>query len=112
MTNLAKRPPLGLKTKTQKKDKKHLDYIRSLPCCVCKAFGEVQLSPTTAHHTIHDRFGTHKRSDSLAIPLCEGHHQGLWDTSKLAIHKHPNRWKERYGADYNFLVGKIKNIFP
>ena len=112
MSNLAQKPPLGLKQKKLKNDPKHLEYIRSLPCCVCQAFNEVQLSPTTAHHTIHDRFGTHKRSDSLCIPLCEGHHQGLWDNSKLAIHKHPNKWKEKYGSDYSFLTGKMKKIFP
>ena len=108
MTNLAKRPPLGLKTKTQEQNKKYLDYIRSLPCCVCKQHGEVQLSPTTAHHTIHDRFSTAKRPDDQAIPLCEGHHQGLWDQSKLAIHKHPNKWREKYGEDYRYLMS-MKN---
>lgn len=109
MSNLAQRPPLGLKQKKKKKDPKHLEYIRSLPCCVCQAFYEVQLSPTAAHHTIHDRFSTGKTSDSLAIPLCEGHHQGLWDKSKLAIHEHPKKWREKYGEDYNF-VGKFKSM--
>ena len=93
MTNLANKPPVGLKKSKKKSDKKYLDYIRSLPCCVCQAFGEPQLSPTTAHHTIHDRFSGAKRSDREAIPLCDGHHQGLWDSSKLAIHKEPKNGK-------------------
>jgi hypothetical protein len=38
----------------------------------------------------------------LAIPLCEGHHQGFFDTSKIAIHKDPNLWRENYGADYSY----------
>lgn len=112
MTNLAQKPPLGLKKKTQKKNKKHLEYIRSLPCCVCQKHGEVQYSPTTAHHTIHDRFSTAKRPDDAAIPLCEGHHQGLWDHSKLAIHNNPKKWREKYGADYNFVIGKMDFDFP
>ena len=103
MTNLANKPPLGLKKSKKKSDKKYLDYIRSLPCCVCEAFGEPQLSPTTAHHTIHDRFSGAKRSDREAIPLCDGHHQGLWDSSKLAIHKEPKKWQEQYGKDYSFI---------
>ena len=71
-------------------------------CCVCQRFGEVQNSPTTAHHPIHDRYSTRKRSDGEAIPLCEGHHQGLWDNSKIAIHKEPKLWQETYG-----LIGPI-----
>lgn len=103
MTNLAKRPPLGLKDKSKKqKDENFLNEIRQRPCIVCRMHGEVQMSPTTAHHPIHDRHGTRKRSDRSAIPLCEGHHQGLWDQSKIAIHKEPSRWRELYGSDWEY----------
>ena len=104
MTNLAKRPPLGLKTKTKKKNAKHLDKIRSMRCCVCQKFGQWQLSPTTAHHVIHDRYGTKKSSDLEAIPLCDGHHQALWDKSKdCAIHDDKKKWRELYGADWSYV---------
>ena len=104
MTNLANRPPLGLKTKTKKKNAKHLDKIRSMPCCVCQKFGQVQLSQTTAHHVIHDRYGTTKSSDLEAIPLCDGHHQALWDKSKdCAIHDNKKKWRELYGADWSYV---------
>lgn len=102
MTNLANRPPLGLKADKKKKNKKYLEQIRELPCCVCQRFGENQQSPTTAHHPIHERFGTEKVSDEEAIPLCEGHHQGLWDQSKIALHKEPKLWRETYGPDYSY----------
>ena len=104
MSNLANKPPLGLKVKREKKDEKYLQKIRARRCVICQKFGEIQLSPTTAHHPIHDRFGTHKRADSTAIPLCEDHHQGLWgnDPSKIAIHKSPLKWREKYGADYEY----------
>ena len=101
MTNLAKRPPMGLKRPKETKDEKYLEKIREKPCVICRKFGYHQTSPTTAHHPIHDRYGTRKRSDRSAIPLCEGHHQGLWDQSKVAIHKEPIRWRELYGPDWS-----------
>jgi len=111
MTNLAKRPPLGLKFKEKKTDPKYLDYVRSLPCIICKTFHEPQNSVTTAHHPIHERFSTGKRPDADAIPLCEGHHQGLWDQSKIAIHKEPQLWKIKYGYDYQY-IDVIRNKYP
>jgi len=45
-----------------------------------------------------------KASDLDAIPLCEGHHQGLWDKSKLAIHDSKKAWREKYGADWSYIV--------
>lgn len=105
MTNLANRPPTGLKKPKAKKNAKYLDKIRAMPCCVCQRFGMVQQSPTTAHHPIHDRYGTRKTSDLAAIPLCDGHHQALWDKSKaVAIHDNKKKWRELYGADYSYSV--------
>lgn len=108
--NLMGKPPLGLKSSPSTKDPKHLEKIRSRRCIICTTFGEVQLSPTAAHHCIHDRFGTRKASDSEAIPLCEGHHQGLWDTSKLAIHKDKKAWRDKYGPDWSYLDGSSHAI--
>ncbi len=102
MTNLANKPPVGLKTGKPKKNKKYLDKIRQMPCCICQRFGENQQSPTTAHHPIHERYSTAKVADEKAIPLCEGHHQGNWDQSKIAIHKEPKLWQETYGPDYSY----------
>ena len=103
MTNLANKPPIGLKDKSKKqKNERFLQSIRSRRCIICKTFNEVQMSATTAHHPIHDRYSTRKRSDLDAIPLCEGHHQGLWDSSKVAIHRQPKLWRELYGPDYSY----------
>ena len=107
MSNLTNRPPLGLKADKTKRNAKYLDKIREMPCCVCKKFGEVQYSPTTAHHPIHDRFSMAKASDLDAIPLCEGHHQGLWDKTKLAIHDNKKSWREKYGSDWSYIVQDI-----
>ena len=111
MTNLAKRPPLGLKFKEKKQDPKYLDYIRSLPCIVCQEHHELQNSVTTAHHPIHDRFSSRKTADRDAIPLCEGHHQGLWDLSKISIHKEPQLWRIKYGPDHSYTK-KVRPIEP
>lgn len=81
----------------------YLKAVRQLPCIICVEFSEPQLSPTTAHHPIHDRHSQRKRPDKTAIPLCEGHHQGLWDTSKVAIHKSPELWRQMYGADHEWI---------
>ena len=88
-----------------KKAPKFLDEIRQRKCIICETFHEPQMSPTFAHHVIHDRFSGSKTPDHLAIPLCEGHHQGFWDKSKVAIHPRPNEWRDLYGPDYNYSDG-------
>lgn len=91
----------------QPKPAKNPDYlrrVRELPCCICEAFGEQQLSPTHAHHVICGRGGNTKTPDEMAIPLCEGHHQGLFDTSKLAIHNGTRTWAEKYGPDTDYIA--------
>lgn len=106
MSNLARKPPLGLKDKSKKqKDPRYLDEIRQRKCIVCQTHGEIQMSPTTAHHVIHDRYGTRKRSDRDTIPLCSDHHQGLFNNGngKIAIHKNPKKWRDLYGPDWSYL---------
>ena len=111
MTNLAGKPPLGLKQPKDKKDEKYLDEVRARPCCICRKFGEIQRSPTTAHHPIHDRHGTRKVGDRMAIPLCDDHHQQLWgnDKSKIAIHQQPLKWREKYGPDWSYSSGSVQD---
>ncbi len=97
------RGPLGLKAQREAPDHDRLARIHELPCVVCLVHGLVQTSPTQAHHCIHGRHGTRRSPDSMAIPLCEGHHQGLMDTSKVALHREPERWKALYGLDTDYL---------
>lgn len=84
-------------------DPGYLAKVRQLPCVICEAFGEQQLSPTTAHHWIMGRGQTTKTPDCQAIPLCCGHHQGTFDTSKIAIHREPAKWREAYGEDSEYI---------
>lgn len=102
--NLMAKPPLGIKDDRASDDPAYLARVRTLPCCICDAYGEPQLSATQAHHVFHDRHGTARAPDRMAIPLCEGHHQGLVDRSKLAIHRAKAAWREAYGADHEWVA--------
>lgn len=83
-------------------DKQYIAAVHELPCVICDAFGEVQLSPTEFHHVFHGRFSQHKTPDNMGIPLCNGHHTGSRDNSKLAIHPAKQQWAEKYGFDYDY----------
>tara|TARA_R110000787_G_scaffold107013_1_gene214793 strand:+ start:1731 stop:2117 length:387 start_codon:yes stop_codon:yes gene_type:complete len=102
MANLANKPPLGLKKPKAKKNRKSLAHIGKQNCIICETYDMQQTSPTQVHHVINDRYSTRKTPDECAIPLCEGHHQGMFDTSKIAIHREPLVWRKKYGADYNY----------
>lgn len=98
------RQPLGLKQPRAKGRPDYLAAVRELPCVICRAFGEPQLSPTTVHHPICGRYSQRKRPDVAAIPLCDGHHQGQWDKSKLAIHQNKSAWVAAYGPDTDYIA--------
>jgi len=103
MPNLTGAAPLGLKDKALGKDPQHLARVGELPCVICTEYGEPQLSPTQVHHCIHGRYSTRRAPDSMTIPLCEGHHQGLFDVSKLALHQAPSKWRRLYGSDTDWI---------
>lgn len=81
----------------------YLARVHRLPCAICARYVMVQQSPTQAHHPIHDRYSTKKVDDFDVIPLCEGHHQGLMDDTKVAIHRQPALWREIYGPDHGYV---------
>ena len=85
------------------KDPAYLAIVVTLPCCICEAYGLPQTSPTQAHHTICGRYSARRTPDREAIPLCEGHHQGMFDTSKLAIHRGKATWVEAFGSDRDWI---------
>lgn len=99
MSNLAGLPALGLKEPKAAKDPAYLARVHDLPCCICRAFGERQTSPTQAHHVIMGRFSQRRTPDRMAIPLCYDHHQG-----GKGIHTHPAWWAETYGNDFDFTA--------
>ena len=79
----------------------YMGKVKQLPCCICGAPG-----PCEAHHPIHDRFGTRKSSDFDVIPLCPIHHR----IGECAIHNGKERWRERYGNDYDFVEITRKKV--
>lgn len=81
----------------------HMARIKALPCIVCLHHGETQVSKTQAHHLIMGRFSSRKTSDFDCIGLCEGHHLGDFDRSKVAIHREPALWMDKYGSDDSYL---------
>lgn len=83
--------------------KEYMAAVALLPCCICEQFGLEQTSRTQVHHCFHDRFSSRKASDFDTIPLCDGHHQGMLDTSKVAIHREKTKWREQYGADFDYI---------
>ena len=85
------------------KDPQYLSDLHDLPCCICEYYCMRQRSPTEAHHWIMGRGGSLKTPDGEAIPLCGGHHQGLRDTSKVAIHKSPDAWRRQFGDDGDWV---------
>lgn len=101
--NITNRPAYQ-KTGKPAKDPAYLRKVRQLPCCICEAWGMVQTSETTAHHWIMGRGGWLKTPDRQAIPLCDGHHQGTFDTSKIALHREPLAWKAAYGPDTDYIA--------
>ena len=101
--NIAMKSPLGIKAKSGK-NPVYLAAIHTLPCCICQAFGEVQTTPTEAHHTFCGRYSMAKTPDMQAIPLCDGHHQGKFEAGKLAIHQSKAAWVEKYGPDTDYIA--------
>jgi len=85
-------------------DPAYLARVRDLPCIICESFGMQQTSPTTAHHPIMGRGGSRRTPDAMAIPICDGHHQGTFDTRKIALHQTPKAWREAYGPDTDYVA--------
>ena len=96
--NLNKRP-IHQKAGEAPKDRRYMARVAKMPCVICEHFGETQESRTTVHHWIMGRGGNRRTPDNETIPLCDGHHQGMFDTSKTAIHREPELWREKYGTD-------------
>lgn len=61
----------------REKNAKHLDFIRSLPCCICGGIDTEAAHIRTAsleHGKDHTGMAE-KPSDKWAVPLCNKHHR-------------------------------------
>ena len=97
------RKPLGLKGAPPAGRPDYLEAVHQLPCIICWSFGEIQDTPTTAHHPICGRYSQAKAPDICAIPLCHRHHQGH-DLGDCSIHFHRAEWVRRYGPDTDYIA--------
>lgn len=105
------RGPLGLKVEKKPKAKRpdgkdpaYLADVRRLPCIICVSWGYQQATPSQSHHPICERYSQVRVPDREAIPLCDGHHQGEQDTTKIAIHRDRALWVETYGSDREYIA--------
>lgn len=64
------------KTKTYR-NKRYLEFIRTLPCCVCKGFSE-------AHHGDTGGLAV-KCNDTRSIPMCSRCHQENHTVGKITF---------------------------
>ena len=85
------------------RDTDRMEQVAEMPCCICDEYGLYQASPTQVHHCIHGRYGSRRSPDSMTIPLCEGHHQGNFDGTKVALHRQPAEWRRAYGDDTRWI---------
>ena len=71
MSELRQRQP-------RERDEKYLDYIRSLPCCICGDDTTVEAAHVRTGALEHGKPYTgksEKPSDKWAVPLCGRHHR-------------------------------------
>src|ERR1017187_5515328 len=71
MTELRQRQP-------RKRNERYLNYIRSLPCCICKDDTCTEAAHIRTASLAHDKRETgraEKPSDKWAVPLCNWHHR-------------------------------------
>ena len=83
----------------------YMGMVAQLACAACQSRVNVQV-----HHCFHDRYSSHRTSDYDTIPLCEGCHQGDFDTTKLAIHRAKTQWRMKYGPDHSFIPQTRKAV--
>lgn len=93
------RRPLGLKppkpeASAKAAGKAHMARVAQLGCMICGA------RPAEVHHVICGRYRQRKASDFEVIPLCAHHHR----IGPLAIHNSKSAWRDRYGADHDYLA--------
>jgi len=89
-------------------DQDHLDAVAAQGCIACLMDGNPGVT-SCIHHVKRrpdgQKYGYGQRSiHKRVLPLCEGHHQGQLDISKVAFHRNPGAFEFRYGSELGLLV--------
>jgi len=99
-----------MKKKRPSRNPKHLAYIRSLPCSICKAGFLSHHKSVQAHHLLKPWIGTRgismKADDRNVIPLCLYHHHLLH--SKFGSEK---ALFENYGMKSDFAKSYAQQLW-
>jgi len=110
VAKLQVRKPMKKKSKrpATKAEKEYMNRVTALGCVACEIDGNFD-TPCGIHHPRHgedgQNVGTGGRSEhTRGIGLCEGHHQGLLDTTKIAIHRDPEGFTARYGTEEELVA--------
>src|ERR1700750_2273237 len=75
------------------RDEKHLNYIRSLPCCICGDDTRTEAAHIRTASLAHGKNWTgmqEKPSDKWSLPLCNRHHREQHTMNELAFWKSYN----------------------
>lgn len=91
---------VGDAMKPTKDEKRWMDAITRLGCCVCLGEG---LGPSKAvvHHITS---GGRRRGHLHTIPLCPSHHNsGLNNSFIVSVHPWKSRFQARYGSEEELL---------
>lgn len=83
------------------KEQRHIELVKSLPCCLCDAAG-----PSDAHHILEGRIPGRKSHDFCTIPLCKSCHQ-----SDIGIHGDKSMLKIMKENELNLLGETIRRIY-
>lgn len=109
---LEKFPRFGRIKERRYKDRQHLEFIRSLPCCVCME--DRSDMHRAAHHALRGpiRGMGRKAGDNWVIPMCSKCHSALHndgdETCYLAsygvnvVELSKQLWRDHYGPEKNF----------
>lgn len=80
-------------------DKPYLDWVRSLPCCICSLLCEKQETSTQAAHWPP---GNPRAPDCQTLPLCAKHHlDDKVGLDRIGLLK----WEERFGTTVWYQIG-------
>ena len=69
-------------------DKRHLDFIRSLPCCICGDNTSTEAAHIRMGSTEHGKRSAglqEKSSDKWTVPLCAKHHREQHSMNEFAF---------------------------
>lgn len=104
MTLMHPKPKRAPKPGKTAAEKRYMAAVAQLSCICC---GRI---PVEVHHPICGRYSQARAPHWHALPVCDRHHQGKWDTGGPAIHKDRAEWVEWFGPDTDYISETQREI--